>query len=240
MAPKKKVEKDLAVVRMEALEKELEATKKAKQENDERFMRERDEARAELAEQKEWATNELNVASAQANAAVADMTLQRDEAKAMLAWKLSPAETCREERAEGNGGCGACSICCNELKAELFEAQMKLKGTQAVVGVLQEVQHERERQNAKWGIQNHRDGTCEGPGGAKAARQIAESAKSICNQFAKVNQVTWTHILTEEMMEAYAETDAVKLRTELIQVAAVATQWVECIDRRQSGRASGE
>lgn len=198
MAAKKK-EKDLAVVRMEALEKELEATKKAKQENDERFMRERDEARAELAEHKEWATNELNIASAQAT----------------------------EDRL------GHCLLQgCTEYHA----LKKELTGIQAVVGVLQEVQQERERQNAKWGIQDHRDGTCEGPGGAKVARQHADAAKSICNQFSKVKQVTWSHILTEELMEAYAETDATKLRTELIQVAAVATQWVECIDRRQRGR----
>jgi chromosome segregation ATPase len=222
--------------KLAAVTKERDAYKKAKQENDDRFMGERDTARAELAEHKAWAEEELANAQRQANAAVEDMKLQLSEAKAMLQQKLSPAETCREERAEGNGGCGTCSICCNELKAELFEVKMKLKGVQASVGVLQEVQQERERQNAKWGIQDHPDGTCEGPGGAKAARQHADAAKSICNQFAKVKQVTWSHILTEEMMEAYAETEPVKLRTELIQVAAVATQWVECIDRRQRGR----
>jgi len=226
--PKKKSEVEDLKAQLEEVTKERDSYKKAKQENDERFMRERDEARAHA----ERFEAEKNAIIKEADDAASRIV----ELQAMLQQKLSPAETCREERAEGNGGCGTCSICCNELKAELFEAKMKLKGVQAVVGVLQEVQQERERQNAKWGIQDHRDGTCEGPGGAKTARQHADSAKSICNQFAKVKQVTWSHILTEELMEAYAETDSTKLRTELIQVAAVATQWVECIDRRQRGR----
>jgi len=28
------------------------------------------------------------------------------------------AEWCRDERRDGNGGCGACSICCTELRDE--------------------------------------------------------------------------------------------------------------------------
>lgn len=31
----------------------------------------------------------------------------------------SMAEWCKEERAKGSGGCGACSICCGELREEL-------------------------------------------------------------------------------------------------------------------------
>ncbi|TIH26025.1 NUDIX hydrolase, partial [Subtercola vilae] len=42
----------------------------------------------------------------------------------------------------------------------------------------------------------------------------------------------WQDILLEEVFEAFAESDTSKLRTELIQVAAVAQQWVEAIDRR--------
>jgi len=314
--------------------KERDAYKKAKEENDERFMRERDEARAELAEQKEWATNELNIASAQANAAVTDMTLQRDEAvskmngvfaelerkskdlraweqdckaaraekealikeaddaasrivelQAMIQQKLSPAETCREERAEGNGGCGTCTICCNELKAELFETKatlqkesaqwkadyegacklvadmhaaavgeirgpsvgpvedvaavrrklLEIQKTSQVVtgfnGVMKEIQEERDRQDKKWGQQNHPDGT-----GHSAAKDQADAAKSACDHYAKIGQLTWMHILTEEMLEAFAETDPEKLIVELIQSAAVATAWAECIRRRQHGR----
>lgn len=79
-------------------------------------------------------------------------------------------------------------------------------------GVLGEVVAERERQNDKWGVQNHDNGW-------------------------------WTAILVEEVGEAaqaalqarfggrYTEDD---LRMELVQVAAVAVQWVECIDRRRA------
>ena len=44
--------------------------------------------------------------------------------------------------------------------------------------------------------------------------------------------VTWVLIAVEEVCEAFAETDPAKLRTELIQAAAVLTAWVEAIDRR--------
>jgi hypothetical protein len=48
--------------------------------------------------------------------------------------------------------------------------------------------------------------------------------------------VTWAHILTEEFYEALAEADPEKLREELVQVAAVAVAWVECLDRMRRGR----
>lgn len=44
---------------------------------------------------------------------------QLSEARALLRHMKSPAESCAAERAEGNGGCGACAICCAELRAEL-------------------------------------------------------------------------------------------------------------------------
>ena len=72
---------------------------------------------------------------------------------------------------------------------------------------------ERERQDAKWGEQNHDD-------------------------------ATWGLILGEEFGEAcQAALEArfgdsghpeANLREELVQLAAVAVSWVECIDRRAS------
>lgn len=72
-----------------------------------------------------------------------------------------------------------------------------------------DVLNERERQNQKWGEQNHDDGW-------------------------------WTAILAEEVGEAaqaalhgrFGGRAAGTLRDELVQVAAVAVQWIECIDRR--------
>lgn len=44
---------------------------------------------------------------------------ERDFAVSALRQAKSPAESCAEERAAGNGGCGACALCCKELGAEL-------------------------------------------------------------------------------------------------------------------------
>lgn len=106
--------------------------------------------------------------------------------------------------------------------------------------VLEEVSHERVRQEAKWGQQNHPDGT--GPlrraltmtdinldlrTGAELARIFRNKTE---RQFA-ANAGTYLDILLEEVFEATAEDDQQALRTELIQVAAVAVAWVEKIDR---------
>jgi hypothetical protein len=100
--------------------------------------------------------------------------------------------------------------------------------------VLLEVFDERVRQNAKWGEQNHPDGT--GPdvhwGINGPARMIRDDAKRDTDEAAVAGAVTWLHIALEEMAEAFAEDDPAKLRTELLQVAAVCVQWVQAIDRR--------
>ena len=110
--------------------------------------------------------------------------------------------------------------------------------------VLIEVLHERGHQTAKHGEQNHLpDGT--GPdldlavafvAGRITAEHLAEWAKAR-TKAASQNEggdgsITFEHILTEEWAEALAESDPAKLRAELIQVAAVAVQWVEAIDHR--------
>jgi hypothetical protein len=93
--------------------------------------------------------------------------------------------------------------------------------------VLEDVRHERRGQDAKWGEQNHPDGT-----GGDLAVRMSDAARRLTDAKAKVGRLTWKDILREEYLEALAETDPAKLRTELIQVAAVATAWVEAIDRR--------
>lgn len=77
------------------------------------------------------------------------------------------------------------------------------------MSVYDDIKIERDRQDRKWGEQNHDDGT-------------------------------WSLILGEEVGEACeaalsalfggGQTDA--LRDELVQIAAVATAWIECLDRR--------
>ncbi|MGW5259646.1 hypothetical protein ACWEQG_01645 [Microbispora sp. NPDC004025] len=95
-------------------------------------------------------------------------------------------------------------------------------------GPLAEVRAERARQDAQWGEQNHPDGTHD----CQDTRAYADMAREWCQSAAEAGQVTWQNILNEEVAELFAEEDPAKLRTELIQVAAVALAWVEAIDRR--------
>jgi len=107
--------------------------------------------------------------------------------------------------------------------ADVAELEFEVPPWWAVLG---DVERERLRQDAKWGEQNHPDGTHDSYTlRAEAERRLADNA-------AKHGSLTWRHILAEEFYEALAEEDPVKLRAELIQVAAVAAAWVEAIDRR--------
>jgi len=95
--------------------------------------------------------------------------------------------------------------------------------------VLTEVAEERARQDTRWGEQNHPDGT-----GGPLTATTAQVARSQCQDAAEQGNVTWRDILREEVAEAMAESDPVRLRDELVQVAAVAVNWAEAIDRRQA------
>jgi hypothetical protein len=99
--------------------------------------------------------------------------------------------------------------------------------------VLAEVQAERERQDAKWGEQNHPDGT-----GNRSQQDRAEFARRWCESAFESGYGTWADVLTEEVAEAEAERDPARLRAELIQVAAVACAWIAAIDRRTDAPAS--
>lgn len=106
----------------------------------------------------------------------------------------------------------------------------------AVVGMatwkaLCDVADERRAQDEKWGEQNHLDGT----GTEPDDKAKADQARAITNRRAKAGTLTWRDIAREEVYEAFAEVDEVKLRAELIQAAAVFTAWAEAIDRRNSG-----
>jgi len=96
------------------------------------------------------------------------------------------------------------------------------------VKILGEVRLERAAQDEKWGEQNHPDGT-----GADFYKRSADAHRLQCDEKFRRGQGTWNDILLEEVYEALAESDPAKLRVELIQVAAVATAWVEAIDRRE-------
>lgn len=98
----------------------------------------------------------------------------------------------------------------------------------ALVGDLADVAAELDRQDRKWGTQNHPDGT-----GAPIHRSARERYRDTCQRHAAAGSVSWLDVLLEEVYEAAAESDPAKLRTELVQVAAVAVQWMRAIDRRQ-------
>lgn len=97
--------------------------------------------------------------------------------------------------------------------------------------VLASVREERYRQAKKFprDYDHRKDGT-----GLPNDTAVADYAKLIVDSLAAKGKgiVTWRDILHEEVCEAFAETDPVKLREELIQVAAVAVAWVETLERR--------
>lgn len=91
---------------------------------------------------------------------------------------------------------------------------------------LADVVNELDRQHRKFGVQTHPDGT-----NADYAA-VADMYRHRCDIATASGLLTWNDILTEEFYEALAETDPAKLREELIQVAAVALQWVTSLDNR--------
>lgn len=100
--------------------------------------------------------------------------------------------------------------------------------------VLADVAEERVRQHEKWGPQHHPDGTAfnKGSHGMGGGYGFLRDHFTLINDELPAGAHNWDTILLEELFEALAESDLQKLRTELIQVAAVAVAWVEDIDSR--------
>jgi hypothetical protein len=94
--------------------------------------------------------------------------------------------------------------------------------------LLAEVADEMARQDAKWGEQNHPDGT-----GRPSDDSMARMARNATNHAALSGRLTWRLILAEEVAEAFAEVDPVALREELVQIEAVCAQWRRALDRRR-------
>jgi len=122
-------------------------------------------------------------------------------------------------------------LCEEERDDEVEPIQPILGLSPYLLVVLTEVSEERALQDERWGEQNHPDGTGDYP-------EIidADIAKMACQDAAAGGYLTWTHILREEVAEAFAETAPESLRAELVQVAAVAVQWIQAIDRRTRRR----
>lgn len=106
-----------------------------------------------------------------------------------------------------------------------------------------EVRAERDRQDAKWGEQNHPDGTGESVLvlhhttvnlDLRTGEELAAIFTRKTDENARQGNVTWRDILLEEVFEALAEGNPDRLATELVQVQAVAQQWREAIARRSA------
>ncbi|MFI6922831.1 hypothetical protein ACIBIZ_23010 [Nonomuraea spiralis] len=93
--------------------------------------------------------------------------------------------------------------------------------------VLADVTAERMAQDALWGMQALPDGT-----GGEHRTAESDRARDETEAAARRGALTWRHVLVEEVLEALAESDPVRLRAELIQVAAVAVKWSQALDRR--------
>lgn len=48
----------------------------------------------------------------------------------------------------------------------------------------------------------------------------------------EMGKPTWCHLVREELAEAFKESDPVRLREELVQVAALCVSWIESMDAR--------
>jgi hypothetical protein len=142
------------------------------------------------------------------------------------------------------GKWGLASWACIELSGRVLTAALAVDplrqgDTVPVDRALAEVKAERVRQTAKHGDQAHLpNGT--GPkrpvfalsSAAALAEWAKERTKAASQNEGGDGTITFEHILTEEWAEAIAEDDEQRLRAELVQVAAVAVQWIEAIDRR--------
>ncbi|WP_393057686.1 hypothetical protein [Streptomyces sp. LN549] len=107
--------------------------------------------------------------------------------------------------------------------------------TAGVKAFAEAIDAERQAQLAKFGNQHHPDGT--GPrtaswGALMHADDAAAEARNRCQRAADRGDLTWRHVLNEEVAEAFAESDPATLRTELLQVAAVCAAWIYDIDQR--------
>ncbi|MFJ4434586.1 hypothetical protein [Streptomyces sp. NPDC088923] len=94
-------------------------------------------------------------------------------------------------------------------------------------GVLGEIAAERSAQNARWAPHDLTDGT-----GSKSQALDVESARRQRDDLLGIGYGTWVDALGVQVAKAAAERDPQRLRAELVRVAAVATAWIDAIDRR--------
>lgn len=101
--------------------------------------------------------------------------------------------------------------------------------------VLDAIFRERERQDARFGEQNH---PLVSTSGQRSAANFVDYARKCCDEDAVAGTLTWQVILNEELYEALAETDPTKRREELVQLAAVVVAAIESEDRAAAAAAA--
>lgn len=113
-----------------------------------------------------------------------------------------------------------------DREGEIDPADLSIERKAHQQSIANEVKRERSRQDLKWGVQRH-------PNGSDAANvRISDMYRALCDARAKRGAVSWKDILLEETWEAFAEEGDGPLREELIQCAAVIFAWIEDIDAR--------
>ena len=94
--------------------------------------------------------------------------------------------------------------------------------------VLNDVIAERESQHEQWGDQVLPMGT-----GGYTFQYMRDYYRTECQAAHANGTLTYQHILLEEVFEALAESDPLKLKDELIQAGAVIVKMIELINREQ-------
>ncbi|MBK6920533.1 MAG: hypothetical protein IPH07_24245 [Deltaproteobacteria bacterium] len=93
-----------------------------------------------------------------------------------------------------------------------------------------EIMQERDRQDQKWGRQNHP--SVHRKAGSLLCDITEADAKARCTNMNAAGLLTWEDIAVEELLEALEAGSEAERREELVQLAAVCVAWIECIDRR--------
>lgn len=108
------------------------------------------------------------------------------------------------------------------------------------VNVFEEVLLEQVNQYMKWGEQNHPSVDVMLSQQGRIYERMSEHyevptqqrAKFLCDKAAKDGDLTYSHVIIEELCEAINSVDDSERRIELIQLAACVVQWIQAIDRR--------
>ena len=102
--------------------------------------------------------------------------------------------------------------------------------------VLLDVAQERQQQFARYGTNaNLENGTGPHVNWLAPLAEAADAAlveRGFRQDYDEQHAVTWMHLVREEVAEAFCENDPVRLREELVQVAALCVSWMEKLDQR--------